>query len=349
MNLSICIIAKNEERFLPRLLADIEVQDYPHANAEVVLVDSGSTDSTKDLMLAFAASSDYAAVKVLDNPKGIQAAGWNVAISHASGDVISRIDAHSSLSSNFFSLAMRDIESGEDIVGGKRPCKSESDDGWSRLLLAVENSLFGSNINASRRSESKRYVDTMFHASYRREVFQKVGLFNEGLLRTEDNELHYRMREAGYRFFYDPEIVSYQYVRNSFTKMLRQKYGNGYWIGVTLKVCPKCISPYHLVPMCFVVALVIASVFTAMGVWLPFALIGIAYACFAILSALSAVFTGQVGVLAGLMPFMFLVLHIGYGAGSVVGLCIGRPREDRQAADSFRKQDESGMGEGGVA
>ena len=107
------------------------------------------------------------------------------------------------------------------------------------MLLQVENSLFGSSINSSRRSEEKAYVKTMFHAAYRREVLDKVGLFNEQLLRTEDNEFHYRIREAGYKLCYDPSFGSYQYARSDFKRMVKQKYGNGYWIGLTLKVCPR--------------------------------------------------------------------------------------------------------------
>ncbi len=85
----------------------------------------------------------------------------------------------------------------------------------------------------------------------RRSVF-----FSENLLRTEDNEMHYRIREVGFKLCYDPRIVSYQYARSSFSKMLKQKYANGYWIGLTLKICPKCISLYHLIPFLFVSAVV---------------------------------------------------------------------------------------------
>ena len=76
----------------------------------------------------------------------------------------------------------------------------------------------------------------MFHAAYRRQVFDKVGFFNENLARTEDNEIHYRMREAGFKLCFDPDIISYQHIRSSLPKMLKQKYSNGLWIGKTAKI-----------------------------------------------------------------------------------------------------------------
>ena len=327
MKLSICVIAYNEESFLPTLLQDIAASAYPHELTEVVLVDGASTDGTRAIMERFAAEDNgFYAVQVLDNPKRVQAAGWNVAITHATGDVIARIDAHTRLPAEYAVSVMQLIAEGENIVGGIRPCVIENDTAWGRTLLQVENSLFGSSINDSRRSRERKYVKTMFHAAYRREVFEKVGLFNEDLLRTEDNELHYRMRRAGFRFCYDPRIVSYQYARSSLKKMIRQKYGNGYWVGKTLKICPGCISLYHLVPGAFVLAIAATAVLALCGVWQLAALMWALYGLFALVSTVINVKNGDFSACTLLMPFLFLILHVSYGAGTVVGLCapVGR-------------------------
>ena len=265
--LSICVIAFNEATFLPKLLKDIDMQLYPHNHTEVVLVDSCSTDNTKQIMLDYQKrNSTFLEVQVLDNPKKIQAAGWNVAISNAKGEVISRIDAHTRLTPEFSLFVMEDIDSGEDIVGGVRPALIEKETKYARALLAAENSLFGSSINKSRRSVEKQYVKTMFHASYRKEVFENVGLFNENLIRTEDNEMHYRMRSAGYKLLYDPRIVSYQFSRNSLIAMIKQKYANGFWIGKTVLICPMCLSWYHFIPAIFVLSLLLSLCLFFMGI-----------------------------------------------------------------------------------
>ena len=325
--LSIGIIAYNEEEFLPNLLNDMKAQKYPHELIEVLLIDSCSTDGTKKIMQKFKEdNSDFYSIQILDNTKKIQAAGWNVAIQNFTGDVLARIDAHTKVTAEYSERVMKNIQDGEMVVGGIRPCVIEKDTPWANTLLQVENSLFGSSINSSRRSTEKTYVKTMFHAAYRREVLDKVGLFNEKLLRTEDNEFHYRIREAGYKLCYDPTIVSYQYARSDFKKMVKQKFGNGYWIGLTLKVCPGCISLYHLVPFAFVIAIIVTSVLAVFGIWHMTALMWLLYGLFAVFNSAIAVVQNNFYVCSMLMPFLFLILHISYGVGTINGILSYRSR-----------------------
>lgn len=319
--ISIGIIAYNEEEFLPNLLNDMKVQKYPHELIEILLIDSCSTDGTKTIMQEFKDNNpDFYSIQILDNPKKIQAAGWNVAIQNFTGDVLSRIDAHTKVTAEYSERVMKNIQGGEMVVGGIRPCVIEKDTPWANTLLQVENSLFGSSINSSRRGTEKTYVKTMFHAAYRREVLDKVGLFNEKLLRTEDNEFHYRIREAGYKLCYDPTIVSYQYARSDFSRMVKQKYGNGYWIGLTLKVCPRCIRLYHLVPFSFVLAIVVTSLLAVFGIWILAALMWCLYGLFAIVNTVVSVAQSKLYFSSFLMPIMFLILHISYGIGTCKGL-----------------------------
>ena len=321
LKLSIGIVAYNEEQFLPELLGDISAQKYPHEQTEILLIDSCSTDETRSIMENFRRdNTDFYSVQVLENAKKIQAAGWNVAIRNFTGDVLARIDAHTRVTPDYSSRVMENIKDGEMVVGGIRPSIIAKDTPGANVLLQVESSLFGSSINSSRRSEEKSYVKTMFHAAYRREIFEKVGLFNENLLRTEDNEFHYRIRKAGYKLCYDPTIVSYQYARGDFRGMLRQKYANGEWIGKTLKVCPGCLSVYHLIPMAFVIAIVVTTVMACFGIWQLSALMWSLYAVFAVLNSLIAGFKGGFYVQGILMPFMFLILHVAYGLGTLKGI-----------------------------
>lgn len=319
--LSIGIIAYNEEAFLPSLLDDMKAQKYPHELMEILLIDSCSTDGTKAVMEKLQKENqDFYNIQVLDNPKKIQAAGWNVAIQNFTGDVLARIDAHTKVTPEYSLNVMKNIKDGEMVVGGVRPAIIEKDTSWANVLLQVENSLFGSSINSSRRSEEKAYVKTMFHAAYRREVLDKVGLFNEQLLRTEDNEFHYRIREAGYKLCYDPSIVSYQYARSDFKRMVKQKYGNGYWIGLTLKVCPGCISLYHLVPFAFVMAIVLTTILSLFGVWQLSALMWGLYGLFAITNTVLSGIQNGFYLQHLIMPVLFLILHVSYGVGTGIGI-----------------------------
>lgn len=319
---SLCVIALNEEKYLPGLLRDLYGQTYPRELTQLVLVDSGSCDGTRALMEAFREQhrGEYRDITVTDNPKKSQAAGWNVAIRAATGDVIVRIDAHTHIPAEFTQKNMDNLNAGEFVSGGVRPCLIEEETPWARTLLETENSLFGSSFGVGRRGRKKQYVKSLFHGAYRREVFETVGLFDETLLRTEDNELHYRIRQAGYRLCFDPEIVSYQYARSSLKKMLRQKYGNGYWIGPTLGVCPGCISLYHLVPFAFVLGILGTGLLAALGIWQPAALMWSAYALFTLLGVAATVAGKKATVFTVCMPVLFLLLHLSYGVGTLVGL-----------------------------
>lgn len=319
--ISIGVVAYNEEKYLPNLLGDICSQDYPHNLIEVILIDGGSNDSTRRIMDEFKNNNtDFYSIQVFSNPKRTQASGWNIAIDNFTGDVLSRIDAHSKLTFDFISNVMLNIEQGESVVGGIRPAIIENETNWSNVLLQVENSLFGSNVNKSRRSNEKTYVKTMFHASYTREVLEKVGHFNEQLLRTEDNEFHYRIRSCGYKLCYDPRIISYQYARNGLKKMIKQKFANGFWVGKTVKYCPGCISVYHLVPFAFFWAIIITTIIALLGFWPLSALMWCLYALFAVFNTIVSIINNGFRWQNLIMPGMFLLLHISYGVGTTLGL-----------------------------
>ncbi len=321
MTVSLCVVAYNEEQFLPKLLADIDEQTYPHEYIEIVLVDGISTDKTKQIMNDFARdASTFYSVKVLDNVQRVQATGWNVAIKNAESDVIIRVDAHSHIPPDFTSKNMALQEKGEFVTGGIRPCLIDNPTPWGRTLLEVENSMFGSSISKGRKALKSCYVKSMFHAAYRKEVFEKAGYFNSHLLRTEDNEMHYRIRNAGYRLYCDPNIVSYQYARTNFRKMIKQKFGNGYWVGLTLGVCPKCISWFHLIPFTFVIAIVITTIFAAFGYYSFALLMWLAYLLFTLIGTTCTIIEGKATRWIFLMPVLFLVMHVSYGVGTLIGI-----------------------------
>lgn len=331
MTVSLCVVAYNEEKSLPTLLGQIARQTYPCSQTELVLVDSASEDGTRALFSDFAETyrRQYMNIHVCDNPGRSQAAGWNTALLHTAGEIIIRLDAHAEIPEDFIEQNVRLIQSGEDVCGGARPNRIESPTPMKEMLFLAESSMFGSSFASYRRqSEDKQYVDSLFHGAYRRGVFAKVGGFNEDLGRTEDNELHYRIRKAGFRICQGSHILSYQYIRGTLSSMLRQKYGNGKWIGLTMGVCPGCISIFHFVPFCFVLALL-----GAVGLWfaslltgifwlaLPLILVGGAYLAADLLMTAAAIASApQKHPLQLLLPVIFFLLHSSYGIGTLVGL-----------------------------
>lgn len=321
MFISVGIIAYNEEGSLDSLFADLRAQTYPHQQIEILLVDGGSTDRTREKMVRFAQDHDFYRVQVLDNPQKKQAPGWNVVLKNFEGDAILRVDAHASIDPRFVEENAACLERGEMVCGGVRPCRIESPTRWKRTLLCAESSLFGSSIAGYRRNGEGRYVSSLFHGGYRAEVIEAVGGFNEMLGRTEDNEFHYRIRQAGYKIWLSPDIHSYQFARPTLKGMIKQKYGNGYWIGLTLGVCPGCLSLFHFVPFVFVLGILGSSLAAILGFPWLFALLWGAYGfCSIAMSVAAAWGEEQKSGFLFLLPLLFLLLHLSYGAGTLIGL-----------------------------
>ena len=320
MKVSFVVVARNGAKTLEELFACLDGQDYPHDAMELILVDGLSEDGTRRLMEAYAARCDFARAVVLDNPGRTLPCGWNVALDAVQGEAVLRLDAHAWIPADFVSRSVAALEKGEDIAGGKVLSVPAGDDAWSAMLNRAENSMFGGGFAAFRRADTPRYVSTAAFAIYRKAVFDRVGRYNEALSRTEDNEMHYRMRQAGYRFFYDPAIVSRRKTRGSLRALAKQKYQNGYWIGITLGVEPRCFSLYHFVPAAFVGAVLVTGGLALGGVRWPARLLWAAY------GAADLVMTGA--ALAGaenrsgwdlLLPLVFPALHLSYGAGTLAG------------------------------
>ncbi|MDK2901608.1 MAG: hypothetical protein PWR14_512 [Thermosediminibacterales bacterium] len=321
MLVSFIVVAYNAGEKLSSLINDIKKQDYDHKKIEIILVDGNSSDNTKQIMENFANSShDFFRICVLDNPKRILPCGWNIALKESKGEVILRVDAHSSIPENFISKNVEAIKKGEKIVGGQRISIIDENNSWQRTLLLAETSLFGSGIASYRRIKKKKYVSTLAHAAYSREVFQNVGGYDERLARTEDNEIHYRMKKAGYKFFLDPEIKSYHHARNTFSKMLKQKFLNGYWIGLTLGVSPFCFSIYHFVPMLFTLVMITGILLALSGNTLLLKVLAASYGTFSILNTIMSISKKKFTPTFLLLPLLFFMLHIYYGVGTIWGL-----------------------------
>lgn len=323
---SFCIIAYNEQKSIVKLFEDVCRQDYPHKKIEIILVNSNSTDKTLEVMKNFALKnkSNFSDIKVVKNQGKNQASGWNTAIKNTIGDIIIRVDAHASIPENFISKNVETILSGEDICGGARPSIIADNTKWKETLLIAETSMFGSSIASYRRqTNDKKYVNSLFHGAYRREVFEKCGGFNEHLGRTEDNELHYRMRTNGYKLCFSPEIISYQNIRNNLWSMLKQKFGNGKWIGLTIAEEPRCLSIFHFIPFVFVLAILGAlALITFFGIGLPLTLLLCMYFIANITMTVLAIKDKKFNYTYLTLPFIFFALHIFYGIGTLVGLIL---------------------------
>lgn len=321
MNVSVAIVAYNEEKSLPILLENICRQDYPHEKIEILLIDSMSSDKTRSIMEDFQSQNcGFARVLILENPGKLIPCGHNVALKYYSGEALVRVDAHVSLPDDFISKSVKGLMEGENVYGGIVESVADGDSPLAQTLLIAENSVFCGGAASFRHLTEKRYVDTIAFALYRRNVFEKVGYYNPLLPRSEDNDMNYRIREAGYRLCCDPTIRSLRFSRSTFGKLLKQKYMNGYWIGKTLGVSPKCFSIYHFVPFAFVLGIFFTTFLLILGYSFFSVLMWVAYAVVTLGVSFMEIKKRKFSMTNLLLPLLFLLLHVSYGFGTFVGL-----------------------------
>ncbi|MBQ7641374.1 MAG: glycosyltransferase family 2 protein [Acholeplasmatales bacterium] len=331
MIVSLCIVAKDEQKHLPNLIKSINDQDFDKKNIEVVFSIAPSKDNTYQIATDFKESyqDKYYSIKILENEKVRQAPGLNKAIKAATGDLIIRVDAHSVLPTNFVKYNVRGIEEGESIVGGRQKAVCENDSIWSKFLYQIDSSSFGGGIAAFRKETTeKKYVNSLVNGGYKREVFEKIGYFNEKLIRSEDNEFCYRARTNGYKIAYYEDIYSDYYVRSTLRGLLKQKYGNGLWVLYTSKIMtPKIFSLYHFIPFLFTLAVIFTALFplilltgipTIFG-FLPMIAFYGAYFLFLLVNIIGEIIKTKNFLMIFSFPFYFLI-HLVYGIGSIVGL-----------------------------
>ena len=320
MLVSVSISAYNEENYLPAIFESLVHQTYPHKQIEIVLINAMSTDRTRSLMNEFQEKyqHEFYAIKIFDNPKKTLNTGLNLGFKYSDGDCYLKVDAHSHIPEDFIENNVDVIERGERVCGGRRPTIVETNDELAKTLHIVEESALGSSIANYRKGDESRYVDSVFQGMYHKEVIEKVGYFDEKLVRTEDNEFHYRIRKNGFKIWYDTSIESFQYIRPTYSKMLKQKYGNGYWIGLTSHVCRECLSLFHFVPGIFVSTL-LATILVAGISALPFLLLVSVYLLAIIGLSIFEISTHPFHITRLLILFMMISVHISYGIGTIRG------------------------------
>ena len=325
MVVSFIIVAYNAEKFLDNSLGSLLNQNYDLKKIEVILVDSCSSDNTKNIMEEFKRinSKRFKNILVLDNEGKTLPCGWNVALKNATGEFILRVDAHTMFPENFISENIKEMENGENIVGGRCESITLDNSRKQQLLLAAEESVFGAGVADFRRKNSKEYVSTLAFAMYRKKVFEKVGFYNENLARTEDNEMHYRMKLCGYKFLLSPNIRCYRYARNSLKELIKQKFNNGKWIGITMYYCPKCFSLYHVIPLLFVLAIIGSIILAFFKMPLFIITLALLYTLFNLVNLVSIMKKNKFHIDYLCLPFIILTLHLAYGIGTIFGLMKG--------------------------
>ncbi len=329
---SVVMPVRNEAAFIAGNLEAVLAQDYPPEKLEVLVADGMSEDGTRDIVRQFVVESERRAppgapvprrVELVDNPGRIMPTGTNAAIRRARGEVILLLGGHAALPRDYLRTCVTLLlDRDADCVGGAMVSVGEGPTG--ETIAAAMSSPWGignSGFRTGAGRDAPRPADTVPFGAYRRRVFERIGLFNPHMVRHQDYEFNYRLRESGGTILLAPSLKATYHVRPSLAALAKQYWQYGVWKGRLVRNHPASLRPRHLAPAFLALGLALAALAAFAH---P---LGRAAALAFLTLYLGFVAVGTLAMARRLaparllrLPAVLITLHLSYGAGTWIGL-----------------------------
>lgn len=308
----------NEEKYIAGCIESILAQDFPKDDLEVIFADGMSNDRTREIVREY--SERFPWIRLIDNPDRIVPPALNKAIEASRGDVIMRLDAHCEYPTNYFSALVRALDDLKaDNVGAVCVTLPTNDSATARAIAAVLSSRFGMGNSSFRVGASEvMQVDTVPFGCWRREVFDRIGMFDLDLVRNQDDEFNGRLTKAGGRIFLLPDVEVKYYARDKVGKVAKMFYQYGLFKPLVNKKLGSAATLRQFVPPALVVGL--AGGLALSLVWPPFVWVYLGGIILYLLMALLFSIRSGGGVARILIQmWTYGVVHLSYGWGYIVG------------------------------
>lgn len=318
---SVIIPTRNEEKFIEKCINSLLNTDYPKEKIEILVVDGLSEDNTREIVKKL--SQKHKNIKLLTNYKKKKSPALNIGIKNSSGEIILIADAHSTYQKNYI---LKNVEhlltSDAHNVGGVINVLPRRNSSKAKAISLCLSHPFGTGGASYRRKITEpKYVDTVPFGCYKREVFEKLGGFNEKLDRNMDIEFNLRMKKNGYKIMLFPDIKINYFARDNFKDLFKNNFQNGLWVILSTKYAKKAFSFRHLVPLFFVlflISILFIFKFTILKTFY-FSVLGL-YLILNIFFSLKIAVKEKSFLIFFYSFLSFLILHISYGLGSLVGI-----------------------------
>jgi glycosyltransferase involved in cell wall biosynthesis len=317
---TVLVPCRNEAAFIESCLTSIVCNGYPKDRLQVLVIDGLSEDGTIEIVERF--ERNHPCVSVVANPRRITAAALNIGIEAARGEYVLWMSAHNRYERGYIRSCVEwALKSGADNVGGVIVAEPRENTLFGRAITIALAHRFGNGGSKFRRTHAEPiWADTVFGGCYRRDVFTRVGRFNEKLVRGQDFEFNVRLHQAGLRTLLVPSIRSTYFARSKLSDFLKHNWANGVWAILPFRyseVVP--VSFRHLVPMLFVGGLLVLGVLGLLvpGAALAALLVLGVYVTVTLVVSLSIAIQQRDPRLVFVMPIVFWSLHITYGLGSL--------------------------------
>ncbi|MCC7207902.1 MAG: glycosyltransferase family 2 protein [Anaerolineae bacterium] len=313
---TIIMPVRNEAAFIERSLGAVLAQDYPSERMEVLIVDGMSDDGTCEMIRAMTGTDR---VRIIPNPKRIQAAGLNLGILEATGEYVVRVDGHTIVAPDYVRSCLRTLsETGAQNAGGAMDPVGTTPMG--KAIAAAGKSAFAVP-SAFHVSSREGFTDTVYLGAWPRSVLLALGGYNETFAVNEDYELNYRIRAGGGRVYFSPTIRSTYYGRQTLKVLARQYFRYGMSKVATLRLHPGSVRVRQLVAPVFVAGLAIGPL---LGLLHPL-ILTIFLATVTCYLVLNLIFSARVASRKGWalmrrIPLVFAVIHLAWGTGFWAGI-----------------------------
>ena len=326
---SIILPIRNEAKHIKQTIDSILNQNHIDKGFEILIADGMSNDGTREIIEEYIKTNGN--IQLIENPEQIVSTGFNRALSNARGDFIIRVDGHSEIEQDFIKNSIKLFKTVDaDCVGGATQHIASGIIG--NAIRISQTSRFGvGGVPFREGSENGKFVDTIAFGTYKREIFEKIGGYDEELVRNQDDEFNFRLIQNGGKIWLDPSIKSTYYLRNSLSKLFLQYFQYGFYKIRVMQKRRGFASWRHIVPGVFLISLCLSFIFyLAIPLRWPIYLITFSYALTNILATLwesikqamnqDSRKSSHFSLLSFfILPLTYFILHFSYGLGFLFG------------------------------
>lgn len=320
--LSVIVPIYNEEKYIAKCIDSMLKQDYPKNDLEIILVDGMSEDRTREIATEYIAT--YPFIRMIENTHRIAPWAMNLGIKEAKGDVIMRLDAHATYEKNYFSALVKALKLYDaDNVGAV--CRTDVLNKTPKTLAIREilSNKFGVGNSTFRTGITKaQEVKTVPFGCWKRSVFDRYGMYDIRLVRNQDIELNKRIIRGGGKIIIIPDTFCTYLARETYKKLAKNNYGNGKWNILTVYYTKelRSLSIRHFVPLLFVLSFTIPTIVGLIW-WPAFCISALALSVYLlVMGGVSAKLAISKKLNFFYLLTSFIVLHVSYGCGSLMGL-----------------------------
>ncbi|MHC4326206.1 MAG: glycosyltransferase family 2 protein [Planctomycetota bacterium] len=317
--ITIIMPIRNEGDFIERAIRSVLDNEYPTERMEVLVVDGMSDDGTREIVARL--SKTDSRVIMLDNPKRIAPSAMNLGLKAARGDLFIRVDGHVEIPADFIAKSIRCLREHPEawVAGGY--IKTIADSFIGRAIASAMRSPIGVGNSRFRLGDYEGWVDTLAFGTHHKWIVDKIGYFDEQLVRNQDDEFNLRIILAGGKIWMSKSIQSTYFSRGSLRKLFKQYFQYGFWRIRTLQKHKRPAGFRQLVPLLFVLSLLLPGLagFLWKPLWILLAIEAALYLLGLVIGML------DVGRKSGWRyappaPVVFAILHFAYGIGSLWGV-----------------------------